>query len=103
MRDARVYLSGPMDFVASRADEKKHGWRNRVGDFLRKLGVTVFDPWFKPEIRGIKEFGREDETTTEARQQWTFEQGEKGRRSTGWLCRNVLARDAHGFADGRYQ
>ena len=25
-----MYLSGPMDFVASRADEAKFGWRNRV-------------------------------------------------------------------------
>src|SRR5260221_14762134 len=31
LRGARVYLSGPMDFVASRADEKKLGWRNRIG------------------------------------------------------------------------
>jgi hypothetical protein len=26
---ARVYLSGPMDFVASREQEMKHGWRSR--------------------------------------------------------------------------
>jgi hypothetical protein len=78
LRDARVYLSGPMDFVASRADEKEHGWRNRVSEFLKRLGVTVFDPWFKPEVRGLKEYGREDETTTATRQQWTFEPGEKG-------------------------
>ena len=52
LRDARVYLSGPMDFVASRSDEKRFGWRNRVSEFLQELGVTVFDPWFKPEIRG---------------------------------------------------
>ena len=49
---ARVYLSGPMDFVASRADEKKLGWRNRVADFLREKGAIVFDPWFKPEAHG---------------------------------------------------
>jgi len=41
LRGARVYLSGPMDFVASRADEKKLGWRNRVGDFLRAHGYTA--------------------------------------------------------------
>jgi hypothetical protein len=35
LRGARVYLSGPMDSVVSRADEKKFGWSNRVGDFLR--------------------------------------------------------------------
>lgn len=49
---ARVYFSGPMDFVASRADEKKLGWRNRVADFLREKGAIVFDPWFKPEAHG---------------------------------------------------
>jgi hypothetical protein len=78
LRDARVYLSGPMDFVASRDDEKKTGWRNRVGEFLKRLGVTVFDPWFKPELRGLHEYGREDETTTKVRQQWTFEPGAAG-------------------------
>jgi hypothetical protein len=46
----RVYLSGPMDFVASRANEAKFGWRNRVGEFLARLGVTVFDPWNKPQV-----------------------------------------------------
>ncbi len=78
LRDARVYLSGPMDFVASREEEKKGGWRNRVGEFLRRMGVTVFDPWFKPEVRGLKEFGREDEKTAETRRRWTFEPGKKG-------------------------
>jgi hypothetical protein len=51
LRGARVCLSGPMDFVASRAGERKLGWRNRVGDFLRAKGVIVFHPWFKPEAR----------------------------------------------------
>jgi hypothetical protein len=67
-----------MDFVASRADEKKHGWRNRVSEFLQRLGVTVFDPWFKPEICGVKEYGREDEATARTRKQWTFEPGPQG-------------------------
>ena len=52
LQGARVYLSGPMDFVASRAAEKQFGWRNRVGEFLQMMGVTVFDPWFKPDVRG---------------------------------------------------
>ena len=52
LRGARVYLSGPMDFVASRAAEKQSGWRNRVSQFLQGMGVTVFDPWFKPDVRG---------------------------------------------------
>ena len=78
LRDTRVYLSGPMDFVASRVDEKEFGWRNRVGEFLRALDVTVFDPWFKPEIRGIAEYGREDETTAKVRDKWTFNPSEAG-------------------------
>ena len=63
LRDTRVYLSGPMDFVASREAEKKFGWRNRVSEFLREFGVTVFDPWFKPEIlrrEGVRTRGRND-------------------------------------------
>jgi hypothetical protein len=79
--DARVYLSGPMDFVASREAEKKSGWRNRVSEFLRELGVTVFDPWFKPEIYGVKEYGREDETTTKVRTQWSFDPSDKGAKA----------------------
>jgi hypothetical protein len=69
-----------MDFVASRAGEKRYGWRNRVGEFLRALGVTVFDPWFKPEVRGLHEYGRERVETTEDRQKWTFRPGPKGSR-----------------------
>lgn len=75
---ARVYLSGPMDFVASRADEKTHGWRNRVSQFLKSLEVTVFDPWFKPGVRGLKEYGKEGEATTSARTAWTYQQGPEG-------------------------
>ena len=78
LRGARVYLSGPMDFVASRADEKKSGWRNRVGDFLRYLEATVFDPWFKPAVRGFEEYGLEDLNTIGAREGWTFAPGEDG-------------------------
>ena len=81
LRDARVYLSGPMDFVASREAEKKFGWRNRLSEFLQEFGVTVFDPWFKPEIYGIKEYGREDETTAKVRDQWSFELSEIGAKA----------------------
>ena len=78
LRGARVYLSGPMDFVASRADEKKLGWRNRVGDFLRAQGATVFDPWFKPGVRGMHQYGLEDLNTVDVREDWTFEKGQAG-------------------------
>jgi hypothetical protein len=78
LRGARVYLSGPMDFVGSRADEKKFGWRNRVGDFLRSFGAVVFDPWFKPAVRGLHEYGLEDVNTIDVRETWSFEPGEAG-------------------------
>ncbi len=83
LRNTRVYLSGPMDFVASREAEKKFGWRNRVSEFLQEFGVTVFDPWFKPEIQGVKEYGREDETTAKVRAQWSFDPSEKGANALG--------------------
>lgn len=67
-----------MDFVASRADEKKLGWRNRVSDFLREKGAIVFDPWFKPEVRGAWQYGLEDIHTIDLRAEWTFEQGQTG-------------------------
>ena len=56
---ARVYLSGPMDFVASREEEMKFGWRTRVGAFLQARGCIVFDPWQKPGVRGYADYGRE--------------------------------------------
>lgn len=75
---SRAYLSGPMDFVASREEEAKRGWRRRVGDFLRALGVTVFDPWNKPEVRGLHEYGREGIDTTHQRDRWTFADTDEG-------------------------
>jgi hypothetical protein len=79
LQGARVYLSGPMDFVASRAAEKQFGWRNRVSQFLQEMGVTVFDPWFKPDVRGLHEYGREDVKSGERiRKRWTYESSKKG-------------------------
>jgi hypothetical protein len=78
LKNTRVYLSGPMDFVASRAEEKKFGWRVRVGEFLRSFGATVFDPWNKPKVRGLHEYGKEDVATIKLREKWTFEASEEG-------------------------
>jgi hypothetical protein len=77
LKGARVYLSGPMDFVASRADERRFGWRNRVGEFLRSYGVIVFDPWEKPQVRGLHEYGREGVDTTKARNEWRFDDSDE--------------------------
>jgi hypothetical protein len=78
LQDSRVYLSGPMDFVASRAEEKATGWRNRIGEFLREFGIVVFDPWEKPEVRGVHDYGREGEGTTDVRAGWSYDLGEAG-------------------------
>ncbi len=87
LQDARVYLSGPMDFVASRADEKRSGWRVRVGEFLRSLGATVLDPWSKPKVRGLQDYGREDETTIAVRENWTFDPTPDGARKRAECAR----------------
>ncbi len=88
LEGARVYLSGPMDFVASRAAEKRFGWRNRVSEFLQAMGVTVFDPWFKPDVRGLHEYGREDLHTGERiRRRWSWEGGRKGAEARAWCAR----------------
>ena len=63
-----------MDFVASRADEKQKGWRNRVSQFLQKYSVTVFNPWFKPDVRGLHQYGCEDVKSGERiKERWTFQ------------------------------
>jgi len=88
LEGARVYLSGPMDFVASRAAEKQFGWRNRVSQFLQTMGTTVFDPWFKPDVRGLHEYGREDEKSGERiRERWTYTGGKKGAQERAWCAR----------------
>jgi hypothetical protein len=83
---ARVYLSGPMDFVKSREDEKRFGWRTRVSQFLQRYGTTVFDPWNKPNVAGMPHYGKEDEFTIKVRQEWTFTDDDKGRATRDRLC-----------------
>lgn len=70
-----------MDFVASRAAERRGGWRHRIGEFLRDLDVTVFDPWFKPQVRGFHEYGRESVSSAKDRDRWSFDPGRKGARA----------------------
>lgn len=88
LQGARVYLSGPMDFVASRAAEKQFGWRNRVSQFLQQMGVTVFDPWFKPDVRGLHEYGREDAKSSDRiKARWTYAGGTKGAKERSWCAK----------------
>lgn len=90
LEGSAVYLSGPMDFVASREAEKAGGWRHFVRQFLEPMGVTVYDPWDKPEVRGLHEYGTEDVTTADRiRSTWTFQPGRDGDRAR--------ARCAHEF------
>jgi hypothetical protein len=88
LKGARVYLSGPMDFVASREEEKKNGWRVRVKQFLQSYGATVFDPWEKPKVRGLHEYGKEDVVSIKAREKWTFEEGNEGARIRAECAQN---------------
>jgi hypothetical protein len=83
---ATVYLSGPMDFVASREEEKKYGWRNRVATFLKHCGVTVYDPWNKPPVAGLAHYGKEDEFSTNKRNNWTYADSREGDRTRAELC-----------------
>lgn len=85
LEGARVYLSGPMDFVASREEEMKNGWRTRVGTFLRTMGCIVFDPWQKPDVRGLHEYGREGLDTAKAREAWKFDDTKDGARERSKL------------------
>jgi len=71
-----------MDFVASRAAERHTGWRARISEFLAHHGATVFDPWFKPAVKGLGPYGDEDEKSTELREQlWSFSSGPAGARA----------------------
>jgi len=68
-----------MDLVLDRSDEARTAWRSRITDVLESWGVTVFDPWFKPIVANLpRDYGLEDETTTEARQNWIFAEWSEG-------------------------
>jgi hypothetical protein len=85
LHGSRVYLSGPMDFVASREVEEKEGWRTRIGHVLREAGAVVFDPWNKPEARGLHGYGRETPESARAREAWTFDDSRAGAQARAKL------------------
>lgn len=91
---ARVYLSGPMDFVASRADERRIGWRSRIALFLKSLGAVVFDPWFKPGVRGLHQYGREGTELPPEREAWRFDSGPRAARVRA-ACSSTFCRTMH--------
>jgi hypothetical protein len=87
LRGSTVYLSGPMDFVMSRPDERNFGWRSRISDVLEAWDVRIFDPWFKPSVRNLeRDYGLEDETSAAARAAWDFTPGKKGARIRSQLA-----------------
>ena len=96
---SRVYLSGPMDFVASRELEQKHGWRVRISQVLREWGAVVFDPWGKPDIRGLHGYGKETPESAQARELWTFENSVAGAttpEADGTLLGDAAHRPSYG-------
>lgn len=86
LSDVRVYLSGPMDFVASKEIEKRAGWRSRLSQFLQEFHVTVYDPWNKPEVVGMPHYGKEDEFSADKRYNWTYEDSPQGDRVRAEIC-----------------
>src|ERR1700730_18515886 len=74
-----------MDFVASRGTEQKQGWRTRIGRVLREAGAVVFDPWNKPEVRGLHGYGEETADSARAREGWTFENSRAGAQTRAKL------------------
>jgi len=87
LKGARIYLSGPMDFVPSRKEEKRRGWRARVREFLQRFGALVYDPWAKPLIIGQDGYAEDYEYSNTKRSEWTFEDSDKGRKIRAQLCR----------------
>jgi hypothetical protein len=78
LRGARVYLSGPMYYGGAAHGGGDQGWRRRVTGVLEELGATVFNPWRKPMIRGVGDYGREGDQGQPYRESWTFEDSEQG-------------------------
>jgi hypothetical protein len=74
-----------MDFVADRAEARKLGWRSRISEFLKEKGVIVFDPWNKPEVAGMPHYGKEDEFSTNKRNNWSFENSLDGEKTRAEL------------------
>jgi hypothetical protein len=84
-----------MDFVASRTYEMKFGWRRRLNQLLERMGVTVFDPWEKPDVRWFHEYGKEkDDSQDEIKRLWTYDPGPSGQEARAW-CANRFWETLH--------
>jgi hypothetical protein len=67
-----------MYYSAEASSEGEGGWRTRVADFLGARGATVFNPWQKPAVRGVGEYGREGDMGQPYRDRWTFDDSPDG-------------------------
>jgi hypothetical protein len=86
LKGVRIYLSGPMDFLLSRDEDKKSGWRSRVRQFLEPFDAHIYDPWAKPVIVGQDSYGQNYEYSSKTRSQWTFENNQEGQQKRAELC-----------------
>lgn len=88
LRDARIYLTGPMDWTPQRREEEKSmGWRTRMTHFLWRFGAVVFDPWHKPPILGMPDYDREGSSIHPLkREEWTYEDSPAGNRTRAEIC-----------------
>jgi hypothetical protein len=86
LKGTRIYLSGPMDFLLAREQDKQAGWRSRIRQFLKPFEAHVYDPWSKPVIVGQDNYGQNYEYSSKIRSQWTFENSEDGQQKRAELC-----------------
>ena len=86
LKGVRVYLSGPMDFLPAREEDKKLGWRSRIKKFLKQFDCVVYDPWSKPIIVGQNTYGKDYEYSNKVREQWTFSDDQAGKALRADLC-----------------
>ena len=73
----------------------------RVGQVLRDLGVVVFDPWNKPEVQGLHDYGLETAESAKEAGEMDVRRFAGGRRGTGEADRPLLGNAAYRSADGR--
>jgi hypothetical protein len=78
LNGARVYLSGPMYFGGSQHSGTDEGWRYRVTEVLEDHGATVFNPWRKPIVRGLGNYGREGEQNQPYRERFGYDDTDEG-------------------------
>ena len=67
-----------MYFGGSQHSGTDEGWRYRVTHVLEDHGATVFNPWRKPAVRGLGNYGREGEQNQPYRERFGYDDTEEG-------------------------